>query len=47
MEIRLCCGGYSIVTAYRKCEIDSLGEDLLQAYWEVACEIVKELNIKN
>ena len=42
VEIRLCCGGYSIVTAYRKCEFDSLGKDLLQAYWKVACQIARE-----
>lgn len=42
VEINLFCGGYSVVTAYRKCEIYDLGKDLLQAYWKVACEIAKE-----
>lgn len=42
VEVNLYCGGYSIVTAYRKCEIDNLGKDLLQAYWKVACMIAKE-----
>lgn len=42
VEINLYCGGYSIVTEYRKCEFGNLGKDLLQAYWKVACEIAKE-----
>lgn len=42
VEVNLYCGGYSIVTAYRKCEFDNLGKDLLQAYWKVACMIAKE-----
>ena len=42
VEVNLYCGGYSIVTAYRKCEINNLGKDLLQAYWKVACMIAKE-----
>ena len=42
VEINLYCGGYYIVTAYRKCEFDNLGKDLLQAYWKMACEIAKE-----
>lgn len=42
VEINLYCGGYCIVTAYRKCEFDNLGKDLLQAYWKMACEIAKE-----
>lgn len=42
VEIDLYCGGYSIVTEYRKFELGNLGRDLLQAYWKVACEIAKE-----
>ncbi len=42
VEINLFCGGYSVVTAYRKCEIYDLGKDLLQAYWKVACMIARE-----
>lgn len=42
VEINLFCGGYSIVTAYRKCEFGNLGKDLLQAYWKVACKIANE-----
>lgn len=42
VEINLFCGGYSVVTAYRKCEIYDLGKDLLQAYWKVACQIARE-----
>ncbi|MDB2122253.1 hypothetical protein [Clostridium paraputrificum] len=42
VEINLFCGGYSVVTAYRKCEIYDLGKDLLQAYWKAACEIASE-----
>lgn len=42
VEVNLFCGGYSVVTAYRKCEIYDLGKDLLQAYWKVACMIARE-----
>lgn len=42
VEINLFCGGYSVVTAYRKCEFNNLGKDLLQAYWKVACKIASE-----
>lgn len=42
VEVNLFCGGYSVVTAYRKCEIYDLGKDLLQAYWKVACQIARE-----
>lgn len=42
VEINLYCGGYCIVTEYRKFELGNLGRDLLQAYWKVACEIAKE-----
>ena len=42
VEIFLSCGGYSIVTAYRQGEYENLGEDLLKAYWKVACMVAKE-----
>ena len=42
VEINLCCGGYYIVTEYRKGMFDNLGNNLLQAYWKVACEVAKE-----
>lgn len=42
IEFDWSCGGYSIATAYRKGVYENLGEDLLQAYWKVACMIAKE-----
>ena len=42
VEISLYCGGYSIVTKYRECVCEDLGDDLLQAYWKVACSVAKE-----
>ena len=43
VEIGLYCRGYSIIIAHRKYEFDYLGNDLLQAYWKVACQIAKEV----
>ena len=42
VEIDLCCGGYSIVTEHRECECEDLGDDLLEAYWQVACILAEE-----